>query len=217
MKIKSVFLSLKVLIYFVLLRTFGAIIHDISRKHDDVDISQLRRYEQLHVKISKVQLDIQFLENCQLFQVSPNFITHNVRGIHKNDVGLLQKYALTAEIRRHGKRKTKLELELAKVSKFLGDRLSGFDFLVLKRSVAKNVEKNETRCIQIHEKKLRNLTKNHYVPFQHDDVIRNRSSYVCTDEENELLKNGLQHAIPPKFIQKHGIYMTFDTIHRVLK
>ena len=188
MKIKSVFLSLKVLIYFVLLRTFGSIIHDIWRKHEDVSVSQLRRYEQLRVKINKLQLDIQFLENCQLFQVTPNFITHNVRGIHENDVSLLQKHALTAELRRHGKRKQKLELELAKVAKHLGDRLSGFDFLVLQRAVSKNVKKNETRCINVHEKKLRNLTKNHYLPFKHQDVVTNRSTYNCTDEENELLK-----------------------------
>ena len=96
MKIKSVFLSLRILIYFVLLRTFGSIIHDISRKHDDVSVSQLRRYEQLRIKINKLELDIQFLENCRLFQVTPKFITHNVRGIHENDVGLLQKHALTA-------------------------------------------------------------------------------------------------------------------------
>ena len=102
MKIKSVFLSLKVLIYFVLLRTFGSIIHDISRKHDDVSVSQLRRYEQLRLKINKLQLDLQFLENCQLFQVTPNFVTHNVRGVHENDVGLLQKHALSEEVQQHG-------------------------------------------------------------------------------------------------------------------
>ena len=106
---------------------------------------------------------------------------------------------------------------MSKVSKVLGDRLSGFEFWVLKRAVTKNVTKSETRCIQIHEKKLRNLTKNHYLPFQHKDVITNRSSYICTEEENELLKNGLQHAIPPKFIRKTDIYTTFDTIHRVMK
>ena len=217
MKIKSVFLSLKVLIYFVLLRTFGSIIHDISRKHEDVSVSQLRRYEQLRVKINKLQLDIQFLENCQLFQVTPNFITHNVRGIHENDVGLLQKHALTAELRRHGKRKQKLELELAKVSKHLGERLSGFDFLVLQRAVSKNVTKNETRCINVHEKKLRNLTKNHYLPFKHQDVVTNRSTYTCTDEENELLKYGLQHAVPPRFLRKSDVLTSFDTIHRVMK
>ena len=55
------------------------------------------------------------------------------------------------------------------------------------------------------------------MPFQHDDVITNRSSYVCTDEENELLKNGLQHAIPPRFIRKTDIFATFDTINRVMK
>ena len=217
MNLKSVFLSIKVLTYFVLIRSFGGIIHDIARKHDEVNVTHLRRYEQLHVKVSKVQLDIQFLENCQLFQVTPNFIQHNVHGIHKNNVDTLQKYALKAEVNRHRKRKIKLEKELADVTSFLQNRLTGLDFWLLRKSTRKNVSKNEKKCFATHEKKLRNLTKNHYLPFHHDDVITNRSSYVCTDEENELLKNGLQHAIPPRFIRKTDIYATFDTIHRVMK
>ena len=31
------------------------------------------------------------------------------------------------------------------------------------------------------------------------------------------MKNGLQHAIPPRFIRKTDIFATFDTIHRVMK
>ena len=217
MKLTSVFLSLKILIYFALLRSFGSIIHDISRKHDEVKVSHLRRYEQLCVKISKLQLDIQFLENCELFQVTPNFIKHNVRGVHGNDINSLQKHALKAEINRHRKRKVKLEKELSDVIKFLQIRLSGLDFLILKKAAAKNVSKNEKKCFDTHEKKLRNLTHNHFLPFRYDEVITNRSSHNLTEEENELLKYGLNHAIPPRFLRRTDILTTFDTINRVMK
>ena len=121
MKMKSVFYSLKILIYFVLLRTFGSIIHDISRKHDDVNISQLRQYEKLKVKINKIQLDITFLENCQVFQVTPKFIVHNVRSINKRDIDFIQKHVLKSEIRRHVKQKVKFEFELNELMKYLSE------------------------------------------------------------------------------------------------
>ena len=76
---------------------------------------------------------------------------------------------------------------------------------------------NEKRYIKTHEKKLKDLTKNHYTPFKHEEIINNRSTYVCTDEENNVLRFGLQHAIPPKFIQKSDVFATFETIHRAMK
>ena len=36
-------------------------------------------------------------------------------------------------------------------------------------------------------------------------------------DENELLKYGLQYAIPPRFIRKTDVLASFDTIHRVMK
>ena len=207
MKIKSVFLSVKILIYFVLLRTFGSIIYDISKKHKDVEISRLRRYDKLRVKINKLQLDIQFLENCQLFQVTPKFIAHNLRNVNKNDVEFIQKHILKAEIRRHEKQKTKFKLELETLQTFLRNRLSGFDLVVLEKTSNKNVMKSETKYIETHEKKLRNLTNNHYLPFRHNEIITNRSTYICTSDENDVLRHGLQYAIPPKFISKSDVLL----------
>ena len=199
------------------MRTFGSIIHDISRKHEDVNVSKLRRYDKLRIKIQKVKLDIQFLENCQLFQVTPKFIAHNVRHINKNDIDFVQKHVLKAEIRRHKKLIVKHELELDKVTQFLREKLSGVDFLILQSASNKNVSKSEEKYLETHEKKLTDLTQNHFLPFRHDEIITNRSSYTCTEEENDVLRHGLQHAIPPRFISKTDVFATFDTLHRAMK
>ena len=111
MKIKSVFISLKILLTFVLLRTLGSIIHDISRKYDNITITQLRKYEKFKDKVNKIQLDITFLENCRAFQVTPKFIVHSVHSVNKYDINSVQTHVLKAEIRRRHKRKLKLECE----------------------------------------------------------------------------------------------------------
>ena len=94
MKLKSVFISLKLIICFTLVRPFGSIIHDISIKHEDVSITDLRRFEKLKIRINKIQLDITFLENCQLFQVTPKFVVGSARGVNKSDVGYVEKHIL---------------------------------------------------------------------------------------------------------------------------
>ena len=67
-----------------------------------------------------------------------------------------------------------------------------------------------------HEKKLRNLTKNTALPFTTDEVITNMSSYELTSEENEILKNGLSFAIPPKRVSKADVFTTFEMVSRFM-
>ena len=53
-KFKSVVLLLKILLTLVLLvRGYGCIIHDITRKYKDINVSDLGRLEKLHIKRNK--------------------------------------------------------------------------------------------------------------------------------------------------------------------
>ena len=54
------------------------------------------------------------------------------------------------------------------------------------------------------------------LPFTHDEVVRNVSSYSPTKEELDILKFGLSFAIPPTRLNKTSIYTTFDMINRFL-
>ena len=62
----------------------------------------------------------------------------------------------------------------------LREALSGLGFLILSRAMKKNV------------KKLKDLTYHRYTPFKHDEIINNRSTYLCASEENNVLRFGLQ-------------------------
>ena len=54
------------------------------------------------------------------------------------------------------------------------------------------------------------------LPFSSDDVITNLSNIQLTAEELDLLKNGLDFAIPPRQVSKTDIFMEFEKIHRLL-
>ena len=53
----------------MLSRSFDKIIYDIVGKHGNLNVSELRKLEKLHVKQNKAKNDINFLKNCKRFYV----------------------------------------------------------------------------------------------------------------------------------------------------
>ncbi|XP_065658976.1 uncharacterized protein LOC136083502 [Hydra vulgaris] len=54
------------------------------------------------------------------------------------------------------------------------------------------------------------------LPFKHQNVIQNLSSYTLQDDELDLLNNGLGFALPPAFIKKTDVFAQFDCISQFL-
>ena len=217
MKLKSVFLFLKIISNIILLRPFGNIIHDITQKYEEISLQELRKYEKLRVKINKARLDITFLKNCQTFNVTPKFLIFKLPPQHNGDIKFIQKHLLKSAILRRNKEMVKLEIDLQRTTQNIRSNLSALDFYILQSATRKNVLATEKHLIRKHEKKLQNLTKNRVTPFKSEDTIINRSSYKCTKEELDILKHGLDYAIPPRFVNKTDVYATFEVIYRVLK
>ena len=92
-----------------------------------------------------------------------------------------------------------------------------FSWSVVVHVWGSQIWKKEKKFIKTHEKKLKNLTKNHNTPFKADEIIRNLSSYKLNNEESELLKFGLSYAIQPRSIDKTDVFSTFESICRVMK
>ena len=64
-KLKTVVSFLRVIVTLLSLRPFGNIIHDIAGKYGKkVSISDLRKFEKTSIKVSKAELDLNFLKNC---------------------------------------------------------------------------------------------------------------------------------------------------------
>ena len=72
---KNLVIYIRVIVSFVLLRAFGNIINDIAQKYgSSLDVKDLRKLERLQIKVNKAKLDINFLKNCESFQVYPKFV-----------------------------------------------------------------------------------------------------------------------------------------------
>ena len=217
-KLKLVVFFLKLLTNLVLLRSFGNIIYDVAHKYNEqMSVPQLRKLEKLYIKSHKAKLDIIFLKNCKTFGVFPKFISFNLPYTNKTDTNAIRRRLLKTSITKRIKEKNKLEKELNEKIKEVRTILNGVEWYMLYKAIKRNVDKSAEDIILTHEKKLQNLTKNHTIPFHHDDVVTNLSNTKLTQPELDLLNNGLSFSIPPKYIKKSDVFTQFEMINRFMK
>ena len=127
---------------------------------------------------------------------------------------MIRKRLLRGAIHKRCKEKSKLEKVNNNLMFEIRKKFQPVDWHILTKSIERNVDNATKTIIETHAKKLRNLTKNNATPFKKDDVITNLSSYVLSDEENDLLQNGLSFGLQPKSLSKTDIFTTFEMISR---
>ena len=54
------------------------------------------------------------------------------------------------------------------------------------------------------------------LPIEPYDVVTNLSKYQLSVDKMDLLKNGLEFSIPPKFLKKTDIFCQFDMIAKYM-
>ena len=95
-------------------------------------------------------------------------------------------------------------------------RCNGITWFFLYKAIQCNVKKEEDNILKIHQKRLRNPTRNTMLPLQPDDVVTNLSKYQLNEDEIALLKNGLEFSIPPMFLKKTDVFCQFDMIGKFM-
>ena len=215
-RIKTVVLVLKLIVTLILNRPFGAIIHDIAEKYEEIGVVDLRRLEKLTLKQKKGELDITFLKNCQNFHVFPKFLNFNIPYSNNRDDNAIRKRLLRSAIRKRISEEKKLGQNLEKESKRIKTILSPTDWYIINRAIQKNVSKFISKHLETHEKKMNNLTKNSVLPFTGKDTIRNLSTFTLSQREEDILKYGLNHGIPPRKVSKTDIFTSFELMSNFL-
>ena len=94
-------------------------------------------------------------------------------------------------------------------------KVNTIDWLIIKKLLFCNIKKKEQTIVTIHEKKLRNLTKNRSNLFMHEKVVKNLSTKNFSLKELNILKFGLDHLLPPMKLRKTDVF--FEMIHRFLR
>ena len=216
-KFKSVVLFLKILVTLVLSRGYGCVIHDIARKYKDINVSDLRKLEKLHIRRNKSQLDINFLINYKTFGVFPKFIYVNIRNIDEYDTLCLKKKLRNNAIHKRIRERNDFDKKIRNIETTIRSKFNTADWVIIKKLLVRNIKKSKQSIITTHEKKLRNLTKNRSNPFTHEEVVKNISSKHLSLEELNILKFGLNHSLPPLKLRKTDVFVSFEMIHRFLR
>ena len=216
-KLKTVVYAVRLVTFLILRRKFGKIIHDIASNHaDELTIPDLRKFEKLCIKLKKAELDINFMNNCKTLNVIPKFLSFNIPHANSIDTRNIRKRLLKSAIKRRADEKSKLCEHRDEATIKIRNIVTSLEWYILNQAVRKNVDKEVEKAVKIHTKKLEKLTKNEIIPFSPEEVITNLSEVILTNEEKELLKNGLDYALPPRNIIKTDIFTQFEMIHRLL-
>ena len=129
---------LKILSCFVLSRKFGKLIHDLAHKYQGLNVSELRKFEKLHTKFKKAELDVNFLSNCKTLNVIPKFLCFRLPNTDLNEQTRVRKSLLRSATNKRIKERDKINKLLNLMEIKLRNILNGVDFYLLKKAISKN-------------------------------------------------------------------------------
>ena len=196
---------------------YGCIIHDIACKYKEINVSDLRKLEKLHIKRNKSQLEINFLIKCKTFGVFPKFIYVNIRNIDEYDTLCLKKKLRNNAIHKRIRERHSFDKNIRNIERTIKSILNTIDWFIIRKLLLRNIKKSEQSYIKIHEKRLRNFTKNRSNSFTHEEVVKNLCTKNLSLEELNILKFGLNHSLPSVKLRKTDVFVSFELIHRFLR
>ena len=167
----------------------------------DLYVSDLRKFEKLSSKISKLQLDIRYFEQCVNLKLCPKFLMFKppkLKAYNKLD-------KLKAEVLKNQISLLRKELQITckqyiKLKSKIREKLSFLEYSVLISRITKKCQLDVEIIKQRHQQKLTNLWKSQRVSAP--DCLINRSNKRLSIEEENALRLGLKHHILPKNIDE---------------
>ena len=217
MNFLNIWICIKICALFIINRPFGSVIYDLGVKYRDrgeISVTKLRKLEKVSLKSRKAELDLRFLNNCKSLGVFPKFLCFHLPA--NSDAGSIRKQLLRSAIRSRSGIHKKLYNERVKLEKDVYSALNSIDAYILRRCIQHNIDKSIERTTRTHEKKLRYLTRNTTLPFTHHDTVFNLSSYRLTDQQLDILKNGLTYSICPPKLDRASVFTSFEQIHKTM-
>ena len=91
------------------------IYNDIARKHENVTVKDIQKYEKLRYKKNKLKLNTDFLNNCKQLGVYPKFLIFRLPNVSNKDASSIRKRLLRSAINKRNKEFQQVSKELSKV------------------------------------------------------------------------------------------------------
>ena len=102
----------------MLSRKIIKIYNDILRKHGNVTVTDLRKYEKLKYKQNKLKLDVDFLNSCKQLGMYPKFCIFKLWNVSNKDVLSIHKKLHCSTITKRNKELQHVSKELSQSENF---------------------------------------------------------------------------------------------------
>ena len=167
--------------------------------------------------LSKAELDLNFLGNCQSFNVFPKFLSFNLPNTNRRDTITIRKQLLRSAIAKRSKEHRKLIHVRDQLATRVQGILNSVDFYILNRTLHHNVTKATTHVVghTIRSSQISHATS---LSLSHllNETVTNVSSHSLTSEQLNILKFGLTHSIRPPKINESDVFTCFELINHTM-
>ena len=194
----------------------------IRRRYDGNVLKDVRRLEKLDYKLRKCDLDVNFLQVCADNQLIPKFLRFKVTNSElkcSKAYRQCQLKLLKQELSNKKSLRRNIDSQVKILKDALVRKMSLVDFTHVISLFLRSNDATLTKCQDTHKKKLYNLGyfERDRDANDPDQVIRNFSSYILSDDEKSLLAKGLNFSLPPRKIQFADHMTPFELLYKSVK
>ena len=184
-------------------------------------LTLFRKLENTFLKLKKIELDINFIKQCQSFGLIPTFCRIklvNQCNLSTKDLHRLQNDILSLELRHKLKTRATLFRTYNHGLLHFKSKVSFITYISV-LSFLRNSAKSQSGKVSLrHARKLGHLKHRHRFTISTTDdnpnVVVNLSSYKLTDSEIMLLSRGLNFSVPPHHLDRFDIMTSFECLYR---
>ena len=209
---------LLIVAYLWIFRTFNSLpkVYHYCCNKRDIQIAELRKFERICLRVTKLRLDILYFQRCADLKICPKFLlfkrpklkayrrTENLQAvILRNQIDIL-KSDLTHATNAYLKSKTTLSR-----------KLSILEYALIISQLDKRCKSEVQTIQQRHQQKLTNLWRCQRTPAP--DCLLNFSDRRLSIEEENALRLGLKHHILPKSINGIQIKSQVEQLVKLAK
>ena len=177
---------------------------------------KVRNYENLKKKLTKANLDIDYLVKCKIYNIFPKFLKFK---LYRKSLLSSQLYRswqtklLNSEINEKKQTTSKLIKEIEHAEVDLKANLTSLDYALCLRYTYNSISSFKQRISNTHRKKLSNLgLHNEIEPCNPDKVVLNYSSCSLSPRLKTLLAFGLEFRLPVHKLNYFKYFLGFEAI-----
>ena len=217
MKFKAAVNAIKFLLRILPMKEYNYL-QIIRQRHGSFIMKNIFQYGKCQLKLSKTKLHLDYLKTCKHEKLIPKFVQFKIPSTHQHyrrAINNCYEQMVLDELKYKKSELSRLYQQFRNLKSLFVLDLSHFDVCRVERIVTKLVIWKETKIKQTHQKMLYNLRVKQYpMTFKQKSnisPITNLSKRILTNDEINILENGLNFVLPTKRFDEMTFMSSIET------